>query len=216
MWYLYMDESGDLGFDFVNKKPSKFFTISILVISGKDNNRKLINAVKKTLSRKLNPKSKRKRIVQEVKATNTTLEIKEYLYKQIKNVPFQIYSITLNKRKVYERLANNKSRVYNFIARKVLDQIPLLNNNISSIDFIVDKSKTKVEIADFNQYIKKQLEGKVDPKTPLNIIHECSHCYPGIQIADLFAHGIFQKYERKNSDWYQIFQEKISFDQQYL
>ncbi len=27
MWNLYLDESGDLGFDFVNKKPSKFFTI---------------------------------------------------------------------------------------------------------------------------------------------------------------------------------------------
>lgn len=25
MWYLYLDESGDLGFDFVNSKPSKFF-----------------------------------------------------------------------------------------------------------------------------------------------------------------------------------------------
>ena len=24
MWYLYLDESGDLGFDFVNKKPSRF------------------------------------------------------------------------------------------------------------------------------------------------------------------------------------------------
>ncbi len=34
MWYLYLDESGDLGFDFVNKKPSKFFTITILVIKG--------------------------------------------------------------------------------------------------------------------------------------------------------------------------------------
>lgn len=32
MWFLYLDESGDLGFDFVNKKPSKFFTIAILEI----------------------------------------------------------------------------------------------------------------------------------------------------------------------------------------
>lgn len=55
MWYLYLDESGDLGFDFVNKKPSKFFTVSIL---------------------------------------------------------------------------KEKSRVYNFIARQVIDQIPLEKNKI--------------------------------------------------------------------------------------
>lgn len=31
--YLYLDESGDLGFDFVNKKPSGFFIITLLGIS---------------------------------------------------------------------------------------------------------------------------------------------------------------------------------------
>ena len=63
MWYLYLDESGDLGFDFVNKKPSRFFTITILVIKGNIENRLLFNAVKKTLRRRLNPRKKRKRIV---------------------------------------------------------------------------------------------------------------------------------------------------------
>ncbi len=34
MLYLYLDESGDLGFDFINKKPSSFFTICVLAIRG--------------------------------------------------------------------------------------------------------------------------------------------------------------------------------------
>ena len=46
MWYLYLDESGDLGFDFVNKSPSKFFTIAILVLNSTNDNRKLIKAFK--------------------------------------------------------------------------------------------------------------------------------------------------------------------------
>lgn len=29
MWLLYLDESGDLGFDFVNKRPSNHFTITM-------------------------------------------------------------------------------------------------------------------------------------------------------------------------------------------
>jgi len=40
MWFLYLDESGDLGFDFVNRKPSKFFTITILAIKGIDNEKR--------------------------------------------------------------------------------------------------------------------------------------------------------------------------------
>ena len=64
MWYLYLDESGDLGFDFVNKRPSKFFTVSILAVSCQDTNRKLLKAAKITLRRKLNPAKHQKRMVQ--------------------------------------------------------------------------------------------------------------------------------------------------------
>ena len=124
MWYLYLDESGDLGFDFVNKKPSKYFTISILAVSSQYANRKLINAVKKTIARKLNPKHKRKRIVEELKGSLTTLSIKKYLYERIDTVPFGIYSITLNKKRVYDRLIKQKEHIYNYVARLVLDQIP--------------------------------------------------------------------------------------------
>jgi hypothetical protein len=53
MLYLYLDESGDLGFDFVNKKPSKFFVVTILALNGHEANRLLINGVKSLLFTKL-------------------------------------------------------------------------------------------------------------------------------------------------------------------
>lgn len=121
MLYLYLDESGDLGFDFVNKRPSKFFTITILVIRGPENNRLLIKAVKKTLSRKLN---RRKVIVQELKGSKISLEIKKYFYAQVEGLKFAVYALTLNKKRVYERLTKDKERVYNYISRLVLDKIP--------------------------------------------------------------------------------------------
>ena len=128
MWYLYLDESGDLGFDFVNKKPSKFFTVTILALSCNDANRKLLKAVKITLRRKLNNPKHQKRIVDELKGTGTTLDVKKYFFEKIKNIKFGIYSITLNKKRVFERLAKDKPRVYNYISRQVLDQIPFEKN----------------------------------------------------------------------------------------
>jgi len=56
--YLYLDESGDLGFDFFAKRPSKFFTVTVLAVTGVENNRRLINAVKKTIRQK-QPKGRR-------------------------------------------------------------------------------------------------------------------------------------------------------------
>lgn len=46
MLYLYLDESGDLGFDFVNKKPSEHFTVCVLAIKGAENDRALSKAVR--------------------------------------------------------------------------------------------------------------------------------------------------------------------------
>lgn len=216
MWYLYLDESGDLGFDFVNKKPSKFFTVTILALGSVEANRKLIKAVKVVLRRKLNPKGKRKRVAFELKGTGTTLEIKKYFYKQVKNLKFGIYSMSLNKRRVYERLIKEKSKVYNFVARKVLDCIPFDKNNNNRVEFIIDRSKSKPEIEEFNLYIRHQLEGRLSPKTPLDMYHWKSHKTPGLQAADIFCWGIFEKYERNRTEWLEIFKDKIKFCDVYL
>jgi hypothetical protein len=217
MWYLYLDESGDLGFDFVNKKPSKFFTITILALSSQSANRQLIKTVELTLRRKLNGPNNRKRIVRELKATGTTLDVKKYFFKKAKGIRFGIYSITLNKKKVYERLTREKSRVYNYVARKVLDQIPFERNNGERVELILDRCMGKPEIEEFNSYIRRQLEGRLSPNIPLDIYHRLSHEHEGLQAADLFCWGIFQKYERNNTDWYDVFaKDKVRFDEQFL
>ncbi len=216
MWYLYLDESGDLGFDFINKKPSKFFTVTILAVQGIESNRKLIKTVKIVLRRKLNPRGKRRRIIQELKGTDTTMPIKKYLYLQLKGINFGLYSVSLNKRRVYEYLLREKSKIYNFIARQVLDKIPFENNSAERTEFIIDKSKSKPEIREFNSYIRNQLEGRLDPKTTLDIYHRNSQEAPGLQIVDLFCWGIFQKYERGKTEWYDVFTSKIMFCSVYL
>jgi len=216
MWYLYLDESGDLGFDFVNKRPSKFFTVSILAVSCQDANRKLLKAAKITLRRKLNPTKHQKRLVQELKGTGTTIEIKKYFYKKAKNIKFGIYSITLNKKKVYEQLTKEKSRVYNYISRKVLDEIPFEKNSGDRVELILDKSMAKPEIAEFNSYIRRALEGRLSPNIPIDIYHWLSHENFGLQISDLFCWGIFQKYERNNIEWLKVYQEKVRLDEQFL
>lgn len=217
MWYLYLDESGDLGFDFVNKKPSKFFTVTILALSSFDANRKMIKAVKKTLARKLNARNKRKRIVHELKGTDTIIDIKKYFFDQVNDIKFGIYSLTLNKRRLFDRLTKDKERVYNYVARLVIDEIPFEKANGIRIELILDKCKGKPEIEEFNSYIRNQLKARIEPNTPLDIYHLESHNNFGLQACDLFCWGIFQKYERKNIEWYDIFSKgKVKFDRLYL
>ena len=217
MWYLYLDESGDLGFDFVNKKPSKFFTVAILALSSQEANRQLIKAVKVVIRRKLNPPKHRSRMVDELKGSSSIVQIKKYFYKKVKDIKFGIYSITLNKKKVYDKLATNKPRVYNYIARRVLDRIPFEMNHNDRVELILDKSMAKPEVEEFNSYIRRNLEGRLSPHIPLDIYHWLSHETPGLQAADMFCWGIFQKYERDNIEWLDMYKgEKVKFEEQFL
>ncbi len=210
MWYLYLDESGDLGFDFVNKKPSKFFTVSVLAVKG-ENNRKLTKSVKVTLRRKFIGKNR----AEELKGSKCPLEIKKYFYHHVEDLKFAVYSITLNKIRVYERLRKDKERVYNYMVRLVLDQIPF-NNADLRVEIIIDKSKTKKNIYEFNQYILRQIKSKFDPKVPLEIYHYNSKENFGLQAIDLFCWGIFKKYEDNDREWFNSFKDKIVYDKQYL
>lgn len=215
MLFLYLDESGDLGFDFVTKKPSKYFVVTVLAVRGHDDNRQLIKGVKKTIRRKLNPSGRQRRIVQELKGTGTTLEIKQYFYGQVKGIDFKIYTIILNKRRVYGYLADNKARVYNFVSRLLLEKLPL-EQATTAVNLIIDKSKGKPEILDFNKYIQGQLEARIQPTVPFDINHldSCNNC--GLQAADIFSYGVFQGYERRRWEWFNTFKEKVAFYTVYL
>lgn len=215
MLYLYLDESGDLGFDFVNKRPSLFFTICILVIEGAENRKRITKMIERTLRRKLNPKNKRKRIVQELKAASTTLDIKNYFYRNVKDINFSIYSLTLNKKRVYSNLISDKSRIYNWVARILLDQINFCNAH-NQVNLIIDKSKSKPEIAEFDKYIFGNIKSKIDPKIPLNIMHKDSKEDFCLNAVDLFSWGIFRKYEKKDKSWYDIYKDKIVYEDLYL
>ena len=215
MLYLYLDESGDLGFDFVTRKPSKFFTITVLAVKGQDSNRAIINAVKHTLKRKLNKKKLFKKSGCELKGSKTSTETKKYFYEKIQNIDFKLYALSLNKKRAYQHLIQEKERIYNYIARLVLDQIDF-NDVGERVSLILDKSKGKQAIADFNSYILGQIKAKINPKIPLDIFHYISHERLGLQAVDLFSWGIFRKYEKNDVEWFKVFSSKVVYDEVYL
>ncbi len=91
----------------------------------------------------------------ELKGTATTLEIKKYFYAQVREINFSIYSVSLDKPRLHEHLTKNKEQLYNFIAGLVINKIPFEKFNESSIELIVDRSKSQPEIIDFNHYYFK-------------------------------------------------------------
>lgn len=149
----------------------------------------------------------------ELKGSKTAIKIKEYFYKHMPKIGWELYSIILNKERIYPHLQTNKKRLYNYIAKELSSNVDL-KNGVTREDLYIDKSKTTKEIKDFNGYIEAHLD--LAPESILNINHVTSHENPAIQAVGLFCWGIARKYTFQDTAWYDYFKENIEFEKVYL
>ncbi len=215
--YIYLDESGDLGFDFSKKKTTKKFVVTLLVCENQNAIKEFEKAVKRTLKNKLNHKKNKNRVVQELKGTTTTLEIKKYFYNQLKDNDWKIYSLIIDKQKLNPKLRtkSSKHRLYNVISRLILEKLPLKKASVNA-RLVVDRSKNRSEINEFNHYIQDQLEYLLPLNIGFKIVHLTSQEMSVLQAVDLFCWGIFRKYEFNDCLWYNEFKDKIIYKSEFL
>lgn len=214
---IFLDESGDLGFNFRKRKTTKKFIITLLVCNSYTVRREFTKAVRRTLRNKLNRKRKSFRHVTELKGTDTAIDIKKYFFRNIKKNNWGVYTLTLNKIRVehHLRTRTGKKKLYNFLARFLLEKLDLSKAQ-SNVELIVDRCKNKEEVRDFNQYLANQLEALLPLNTNLNISHLTSQESAGLQAVDMFSWGIFRKYENNDNEWYDVYRHKVSFETEYL
>jgi hypothetical protein len=210
--YLYLDESGDLGFDVVNRKGSKFFVISILAVSGKEQRDKIAAAVKRTLKNKLNNRKNKRRRVSELKGADTSFEVKQYFYNRIKDIDFKVYSLIIDKYSLAKTFFSSnftKERLYNNASATLMEHIDFSLVG-SSVNLVVDKCKNKKQIVEFNDSIRRLIEAKMNINVVLDIDHLSSEAEKCLGAADLFCYGMSRKYELHDSKWYEMFKDKIA------
>jgi hypothetical protein len=216
--YLYLDESGDLGFNFKEKRSSEKFVITILVCFNEASRREFRKAVQRTIKNKVN-KNRKKQKVQELKGTNTDINIKKYFLRNVENGDWKIFSLILNKRHVHKDMTTplEKKKLYNLLSRVLIEKlVPLLQNEKEKVEIVVDKSKNTEEIKDFNNYLKKHLATFLPLNVPLKIFHFSSFEIYQLQAVDLFCWGIFRKFEYQDIEWYRNYAHKIEHEMEYL
>ena len=194
--FIYLDESGDLGFNFEKRKITKKFVITLLVCDSDVARKEFDKAVRRTLKNKLNRRKKNSRFRTELKGIGTAVIVKKYIFRNIKTNRWAIYSLILNKNRVDTNLQTNfgKKKLYNFLARFFIEKLNLSKVQ-RNVELIVDRCKNKEEVRDFNQYLVNQLEVLLPLNIDLNISHLTSQESTGLQAVDLFSWGIFRKYE---------------------
>ncbi|PKN01821.1 MAG: hypothetical protein CVU77_02460 [Elusimicrobia bacterium HGW-Elusimicrobia-1] len=206
--YIFLDESGDLGFDFSKAHTTSHLVITVLVARDKTG---FERAVKRTLKNKVN---RRRNSVNEIKGSDTAFEVKKYFYNTLLKyeTDFEIYAVILNKRRVYKYLSSEPEMLYAFLSKFLLEKCPF-EQAIDRIILTIDKRSRKQGVESFNKYLLSYLKAQL-PK--IDIYHNHSYASKGLQAVDLFCWGVFRKYERKDAEWYDMYKDKIRFETMYL
>jgi hypothetical protein len=96
----------------------------------------------------------------------------------------------------------NINLLYDILASQLAKTIPINEKTI----IILDKTKNKNQIGDFNRLFNDKL---INPKNyTVKIKHVNSVNYKGIQVADLISWSSFQAVERKNNEFIEIVENK--------
>jgi len=199
--YIFLDESGDLGF---SKKSSKWFLFTLVVTENRRSLEKVIQKARKGL------RKKHKHIFSELHAYRCDDITRTRILKSLAQLNITVVTTILNKEKVYVDLQNQKNYLYNYTANIILDR--LMNSKSidknKEISLIVDRKDTKKNIREnFITYITDTMKQKREGNFKMSLA--ASHDEKGLQAVDFISWAIFRKYEKDDLTFYNIIKSKI-------
>jgi hypothetical protein len=205
MAYIFLDESGDLGFDWSKKKTSKYFVVTFLFIESK---RPLSLLVKKMFKGFTKKELKHHPGILHAYKEKPKTRIKMLTHLNQHDV--SVLAICLNKKKVYTQLRDEKHVLYNYISNILLDRI--ITKKLIPIDkpiqLIAARRETnKFLNENFKEYLKQRVQEshKLDLSVHIKTLHE----EKGLQVVDLASWSIYRKLEHDDASYTALFESKI-------
>jgi hypothetical protein len=200
--YVYLDESGDLGF---GQGSSRYFTIAFVVVK---NPIHFIRCVKEIKIKHNIPRNV------ELKGNTTREFIKEDLLRKLQKLDIEVHAITVRKKNVEPKLRKDTNILYNYMVGLLLVERILTETAGASVCVNVDRRVISITSGfKFNEYLryKTWYEGK-RPDIELVINHRDSHKDYAIQGVDIICNSIFKKYNSNNYKLFNIIQGKVKSD----
>lgn len=204
MSYIFLDESGDLGFD--NQKiNSKYFIITTIFVVDKKPLEKLVKKIYSGLRKKV--KAIGGGVLHSVKEKPVT---RKRFLKALSKLNLSIMTIYLDKSKVYTNLKNEKHILYNYITNILIDRIftkKLIDKNKNIILIASKRETNKYLNLNFKDYLKGVI--KNNHRLDINIQIKTPSEEKSLQAVDFISWSIFRKYELGDVEYYKIIKNII-------
>ena len=193
---VYLDESGDLGFDFDKPGTSRFFVVTALIC---DNTRPVANAVRKIF--KGFSKAQIRRHGGVLHATSESPETRRRLLTLLASLDISVVAVRLDKYRVDPGLPTDKHALYNHLVKSLLDRATLagLLDSGSVVTIVASRRETSARL---NRSFTNHVQGSPGKPDPVRLMVQVSSpSDKGLQAVDLVSWSLFRKYEGKDSSY---------------
>lgn len=203
--YIFLDESGDLGF---KKTSSKWFLFTIAIVPNPRMLERVVKKVWRTLKKEHNS-------LNELHASHERDITRKRMLKMLSELPdLKVMCTILNKKKVYLDLQNQKNYLYNFTANILLDRLHTKGvlKKDEPIHLFIDRKDTKKVLREnFINYLTDSMKKRRDGTFHVEL--HASHENKSLQAVDFLSWAIFRKYEFGDYEFYEIIKNKIEHEQ---
>jgi hypothetical protein len=200
--YVYLDESGDLGF---GEGGTNYFTIAFVIVEDPIHLRRSVRAVKI-----------KHRIPREVelKGSTTREVIKKDLLNRFLKLYMEVHAITMKKENVEPKLRKDTNILYNYMVG--LSLVERILQEAAGARVVINVDRRTISITsgfNFNQYLRYKIWYERERRDiDLEIHHLDSHAAYAIQGIDVICNSIFRKYNSDNYALFNIIRGKVKND----
>jgi arsenate reductase-like glutaredoxin family protein len=190
--YAYLDESGDLGFDFRKGRTSRFFVMSLVIAGDEKIPSRIIKKIIKSL-----PPRQTKQHTSSLHAYKEKKTTRAKLLKLVENSDAGIFIIALDKQKERMFATTNKHKLYTSMAAQIVEMA-----NIKKGILYAAKRETKTS---FNEKFIKEIKSV---SSEIDVKIKYPHENGGIQIADFIANAFWLAFEKDEIELADIIKDK--------
>ncbi len=203
MLYVYVDESGDLGF---SGNSSRHFVLCAITTRNPYEVRRIIKRTREKIMGKTFSRTS------ELKFNKSPRIVRQAVLEMLAGLDVEIWYVCLNKESVTRGDSVDPNEVYSYLAGFMVER--MLTTRTRKAEIVIDRCMSKANREMFDDFILERCESTAKDlrRLPMNVamFHMDSQSEQCLQVADFAAGAIFRKHERGDAQYYDTIKSRIS------
>ncbi len=188
MAFVYIDESGDLGF---NESQGSYFIATAVMVDKDEIDIALRRIPKKIRRKKLN---KKMREMPELKFSNSSERIRTAFLKAASKEEIGIFCLVVQKTSNSDSFKKEMHLIYNYYIKRLLDDVFASMGDATALTICLDRCMSLAQRERFEDYIKTEFYSLFRQIPRVEIRHDVSHNNAALQVTDFVCGAFGYKY----------------------